>query len=218
MGNLGSAFITYKKYREAFDNIYKSLILAKEIGSTSQVTAQYENLSDLYELSNIALPDSLNGKLLNPEQMRLRSKYYYKRYISCRVSVYNDENKNGITRIEMNFEFEKKEAKSKAEHDKEILLSEEKQKRQKVIIFIGIGVVLLVLIFTFYILRSLRITRKQKSIIEIQKKLVESQKHLVEEKQKEIIDSIQYARRIQSALITPENYISKVLSRLSKKA
>jgi hypothetical protein len=44
--------------------------------------------------------------------------------------------------------------------------------------------------------------------------LIELQKDIVEEKQKEILDSIHYAKRIQKALITSEKYIEKELSRL----
>jgi hypothetical protein len=39
---------------------------------------------------------------------------------------------------------------------------------------------------------------------------------LVEEKQKEILDSIYYARRIQRALITSEKYIENKLTKLIK--
>jgi hypothetical protein len=41
------------------------------------------------------------------------------------------------------------------------------------------------------------------------------QKQEVEEKQKEILDSIHYAKRIQTALLTSEYYIEKNLKRLS---
>ena len=42
-------------------------------------------------------------------------------------------------------------------------------------------------------------------------------KELIEEKQKEIIDSIYYARRIQRALLTSEKYIERNLNKLIKK-
>jgi hypothetical protein len=87
-------------------------------------------------------------------------------------------------------------------------------------LFVVIGL-LLVLFFAGYVFRSLRITRKQKNIIEEQKNLVEQQKQevelqkfLVEEHQKEIIDSIKYARRIQRALLPTEKYIDKNINRL----
>ncbi len=45
--------------------------------------------------------------------------------------------------------------------------------------------------------------------------LVEHQLKEIEEKQKEILDSIHYAKRIQTALLTHENYFDKNLNRLS---
>jgi hypothetical protein len=39
---------------------------------------------------------------------------------------------------------------------------------------------------------------------------------LVEEKQKEILDSINYAKRIQMALLPNEKYIDKSLNRLNE--
>jgi hypothetical protein len=56
-----------------------------------------------------------------------------------------------------------------------------------------------------------RVTNKQKKLIEEQKKIVEDQKHLVDEKQKEILDSIRYAKRIQDSLLPTETYIQKKL-------
>lgn len=43
---------------------------------------------------------------------------------------------------------------------------------------------------------------------------ITAQKRLVDEKQKEILDSIHYAKRIQTALMTPESIINKTLDRL----
>ncbi len=45
---------------------------------------------------------------------------------------------------------------------------------------------------------------------------INRQKHLVEEKQQEVLDSIHYAKRIQTALLPPEKYIDKTLKRLIK--
>ncbi|HSY76304.1 MAG TPA: SpoIIE family protein phosphatase, partial [Bacteroidia bacterium] len=51
--------------------------------------------------------------------------------------------------------------------------------------------------------------RKSKQIITEQKLEVENQKQIVEEKNKDITDSIKYASRIQRALLTSHEYISK---------
>ena len=65
---------------------------------------------------------------------------------------------------------------------------------------------------------------KQQQIIEEQKKVIEEQKQLVDdaykklhEKNREMIDSINYAKRIQDALITSERYIENCLGRLINK-
>src|SRR6185369_2686199 len=74
----------------------------------------------------------------------------------------------------------------------------------------------LVFLLGIVVYRSYRLKKKDNIIIEGQKKEVEMQKHMVEEKQKEILDSIHYAKRIQTALLAnkelvknniPQNFI-----------
>ena len=47
--------------------------------------------------------------------------------------------------------------------------------------------------------------------------IISEQKKLVEEKQKDILDSIHYAKRIQQSLLPTEKYIQHSLKRLKKK-
>ena len=79
----------------------------------------------------------------------------------------------------------------------------------KLIVQIALGIVLAVVIIVLIVFKTLRTTRKQKQIIE-------RQKELVEEKQKEILDSIRYAKRIQEALLTSQSYIERNLQRLKQ--
>jgi|JI10StandDraft_1071094.scaffolds.fasta_scaffold86548_2 serine phosphatase RsbU (regulator of sigma subunit) len=51
----------------------------------------------------------------------------------------------------------------------------------------------------------------QKDIITAQKNEVEGQKHLIEEKQKEIVDSITYAKRLQEAILPAQEIVDKHL-------
>jgi hypothetical protein len=76
---------------------------------------------------------------------------------------------------------------------------------------IFIGGAALLLILTFVILGSLTKSRKDNKIIQHQKKEVEAQKVLLEEKQKEILDSIRYAKRIQNSLLPTDKYIERKL-------
>jgi tetratricopeptide (TPR) repeat protein len=205
----GIVLVAQKKFMEAEVALKKALILAKEIG-------YLDNLEKTYEI--LTLLDEAKGNYKGAYEN-------HKLFIQYRDSLDNEETRKQTIQSQMTFDFEKKEAIAEAEHKKELenhqLLAEEKSRKQKIIILFVICGLLLVLAFAGFIFRSLRITRKQKDIIEKQKNLVEQQKveveqqkTLVEEKQKEIIDSITYARRIQNSLLPTERYIDRILKRL----
>ena len=71
------------------------------------------------------------------------------------------------------------------------------------------GGLAVVIVFALFILNRFRVTRKQKDIIEKQKSVVESKNLIIEQKQKEILDSIHYAKRIQTAHLPNEKFIAK---------
>ena len=79
------------------------------------------------------------------------------------------------------------------------------------------GVLLLVLVFSLFLLNRFRITQRQKLVIEEQKVLVDKAYENLHEKNKEVMDSINYASRIQRALLPSQKYIANNLIRLRKK-
>lgn len=81
---------------------------------------------------------------------------------------------------------------------------------QKVITYSVFAGLMLGLLFAIFVFNRLRITCKQKEVIE-------TQKELVEQKQKEVIESIKYAKRIQQSLLPSEKYIARNLQHLNKK-
>ena len=95
----------------------------------------------------------------------------------------------------------------KAAQEKEHALAVlEDKKKNSILISVLAGFVLLV-IFSAFLLNRFRVTSRQKKIIEEKNKIVEK-------KQKEILDSIHYAKRIQQSLLPTEKYIVKNLKRL----
>ncbi len=84
--------------------------------------------------------------------------------------------------------------------EKENALSKEKNRRQKIVIWFIVFCLLIVIIFALFVIKSLKTTKEQKKIIE--------------EKQKDILDSIRYAKRIQNSLLPNRKYIDKHLNRL----
>lgn len=96
----------------------------------------------------------------------------------------------------------------KYEYEKEMLIREKEQEKreekQRIILYAIIAILILVVLFSVIIYNRLRVTRKQSAEIS-------RQKSLVEKKNKEIIDSINYANRIQQALLKTEEYVSEHL-------
>ena len=190
--NIGSLYINSKNYVAAEKFLIQALTIDTAIGFLSHAKYTHEELSRLFEI--IGKP----AKALE----------HYKKAMAVKDTLfYADKNKE-IIRKTMNYEFEKKEAITKAENEKQQVISEEKNRKQKIITWAVVSGLLLVLLFAGFIFRSLRITRKQKQIIEIKNTETELQKKVIEEKNKDIMDSIHYAKHIQNALLREEEHVS----------
>jgi hypothetical protein len=59
-------------------------------------------------------------------------------------------------------------------------------------------------------------TEKANIIITAQKEELDKKNQLIEEKNKDILDSIRYARRIQTSLLPTEKYIWRILNKENK--
>ena len=195
LGNIGSIYSKIKKYKEAEEYLKKSLALSEQLGALEYIKDQQEYYSIL---------DSMRGNYKGALE-------HYKKAMVLKDTLFSQENKKQLVRKEVNYEFEKKEAATKAEQEKKDGIVEEEKRTQKIFLFSVIGGLLFVVVFAGFIFRSLRITRKQKHIIELQKGVVEKQKQLVEDHQKEIVDSINYARRIQFALLASDGLLKNNL-------
>jgi serine phosphatase RsbU (regulator of sigma subunit) len=67
------------------------------------------------------------------------------------------------------------------------------------------------LIFSVFIFKAFKVSKQKNVIISTQKQEVEKQKHFIEEKQKEIVDSINYVKQIQNTLLLNDEIITKNL-------
>ncbi|MDP3555742.1 MAG: hypothetical protein Q8T03_00120, partial [Bacteroidota bacterium] len=133
----------------------------------------------------------------------------YELEIKMRDSITNQETQKAAIKKQLQYTYEKKELETKAEQDKKdtIAKAELKQKvNERNYFIVGFG---LVLILALFILRGYKQKQKANAIII-------TQKRLVDEKQKEILDSNHYAKRIQTALLPSEKYIEKSLQKLNK--
>ena len=181
-----------KNYALSNEFAQKALVLADSLGDISNALNAHGILYKNY------------SKLKDPA----KALFHHEKYIELRDSIFNATRAINLAEEESKIEFAKKEQELKFEQEKKDVVAAEKSRRQKVIIWsVAVGL-FLVVVFAGFIFRSLRLTRKQKQVIEKQKEIVdirnkeiEEQKKLVEEKNKDITDSINYAQRIQHAML-----------------
>ena len=196
--NVGGSYQTLGQYAEAIRYLEKAQKLSGEIGTLDLTKSIHQALSEVYNES---------GK----PALALK---HYKEYIAIRDSLFNEENTKKLVQAEMTFEFERKEQAAKLEQEKKDAVANERFKRQQLMTWTFAGSGGLVLLFGLVLLRGYRQKQKAHRIITAQKKEVEHQKDLVEEKNKEILDSIYYAKRIQQAMLPFEESISSLLKEL----
>jgi tetratricopeptide (TPR) repeat protein len=124
---------------------------------------------------------------------------HFKNYIAARDSLKSDDNAKSLSLIE-----------TKYLQDKKDLQAEEDKRRQKIITYSVSAGLVLVLLLAIVIFRNYR--QKQKSNLLLSKK-----NKLIEDKNKDILDSIRYAKRIQTSLLPTYKYIDKSISKLQNK-
>jgi len=198
--NMGTLFAEQKKYTQAIENYQKAVPYAIEAKNKDIQKEIYKGLSESYSKTNKGV-EAYN---------------YLLKYCDLKDTLYNEENSRQFNEMQTKYETEKKETENKLLQT-ENELSGKTIKQQKIITYVIIGGLVLSLLLAFFIFRGLKAQRKANDIISKQKEEVHRQKEIVEEKQKEIIDSITYAKRIQTALLTSERYMEKALNRLNPK-
>ncbi len=122
--------------------------------------------------------------------------------------------------VELNYEIEYEKQKLEIEKNK-VLLKEAEIKQKQTIIFLIASVLSMIIIFSLWILRLYKQKIQANKILEQQKEEILSQSEeleytntILEEKNSQIIDSINYAKRIQDAILIPEEEIKLFLPEL----
>jgi serine phosphatase RsbU (regulator of sigma subunit) len=194
LGNIGGYYLSLKKYKDAELYFNKALELSRAIGDNYGIMNITRGLAEI---------KTVNGD-------HKTALVYYKEYMAL-DSTFKADQEKALAEIELNYEFKKIELEKKAEQDKKDAVTKATQKKQGQVIFVVCCGLLLVLICAVLIFRSLRITRKQKTLIELKNIETEEQKHTIEEKSKEITDSINYAQRIQRGILPSSADLQKAV-------
>lgn len=178
--NIGEGYLNVGDINSASYYLERGYEMAKEIGVADDV------MSALEGLSGIAV-----------EQKDYKKAYeFFKDFTKYKELLLNEETNNQIAKLDAIYENEAKR-KEISLLNKEKALQQtaiENQQLQKVIMGVAL---LLVLAILFFLYRGSQ-QRRKASI------LLSAQKEIVEEKNREITDSINYAQRIQKAVLKSE--------------
>jgi serine phosphatase RsbU (regulator of sigma subunit) len=222
LGDKQGLSITYRSIGTLYNN-QSNTARAIEYGKKSMQLA--EELNYQWEIRNSA--DLLRSAY--EKQGNLREAYaMYKLYIQTRDTIVNQESERATIKQGIQYDYEKarlqdslgfanqkfadslefaaKEkvkdlelSQHKAESEKKDLVIEQ----EKTLRYALFGGLFLVLLFAAFLYNRFRLIQKQKTVIETQKQEVEHQKELVDERNKEVLDSITYAKRLQDAILPP---------------
>ena len=193
---LGVVYFKMKDITKAKKHLNTGLVLAKQIGSKSSI-------SDIYK--HLAMVDSLSNNYASAFSN-------YKLYIAYKDSLVNQASAEKISQLQSDFENDKIEQIKKREEEQKEALRKDREYQQKVILYSISGGLILVLVFFLFLFRSYQQKQKINNELIVKNDIIEKQKHIVEEKQTEILDSINYAKRIQYALLASDKLLNENLT------
>lgn len=195
LNNLAAVYKNMKEYSLAMISAKKGLTIAKEIDDKEDIKNAYEILASCaYNLESFKEAyDHLNNFIIVKDTL---------------------ENKNAfheMQEMEKKYQSEKKEREilllAKDNKIKDFEIGEHKTSRNYLLLIIAlVGIILVVTAFAF------KKIRKQKNVLEITKIDIEEKNNVLEYQKKEIIDSINYARRIQYGLLANKDFIAQNVS------
>lgn len=229
---IGNVYTKQGNISKAIEYIFKALKINQEVKFDGGIATCYTSLAHAYfkqknykmakecidraiwsqSYANEIRDGELLASRIDSSNGNTNGAYeHFKKYIILRDKLNNEDVRKAAIKAKFQTEYDKRKLVDKKEQEKKDEISKAESKKQKLIILI-IGMSLLfVLVFAVFVFRSLRARNKQNKIISEQKKVVENQKYLVEEKNREILDSIEYALRIQTAILPPQKIVQKYL-------
>lgn len=193
--NLGNTLKSMRKYPEALSYFKKALVLNIELKSLDDKKEVYRHLAELYSLMKQA--DS--------------AYHYLELHVMMKDSFFLSENIRQMNELEGKFQLDKKNAEIKAKNaiikssEAESALKDAENRRKGLIIWFSIGGLIVALVLFIVVYRSNVLRKRAYSEVSLQKQIIEG-------KNKEIIDSISYAKRIQGTLLASDQLLKNNLN------
>ncbi|MEO6884296.1 MAG: tetratricopeptide repeat protein [Bacteroidia bacterium] len=233
-GNLGSVCNDLKKYDEALGYYQNALAIYKKAANSDGIIVNTINIGNTYEgkgdYKQALLYDTLGLKMarnINNHEDILNSLFYtseaykgfgdlpksydyLKKYADYKDTVFQFSNAKSVADMQTKYETDKKQKENQLLLQKNKLQDLDLKQKSFFIRAVIIGCIFLILLI-FIVYNRYRLKQKANEQLEIAYREIDTKNKIVEEKNKDITDSIYYARRIQRALLTSEKYLEKQL-------
>jgi serine phosphatase RsbU (regulator of sigma subunit)/Tfp pilus assembly protein PilF len=232
--NMGVIQMNRNKFKEAQTYFEQALLLTERHNNIQDKVLAIINLGDLYYMKG-EYPKSITyyeesieickqqhyNQFLNYVYNSISMSYYrmkhfenaygyYQLHVKMKDSLNSNENTKQLNELEAKYESDNKEKEIK-------LLTSQKEvhelelSRKKAVIYVGIGFFVLLVVFVGFVLRAYGQKRKANLELDIKNQKIEVAYKIIEEKQKEIVDSINYAKRIQYTLLAKREFLENNL-------
>lgn len=183
--NIANVLVLQKEYKKAEKYFLISLSIAKELGAIEGIRDNYKGLSELYHASG-------------EDQ---KAYYHLQQYIHLNDSLINESRMKQITGLEAKYNSEKK--------DKELLREKAESQKKSAIAFALLIGLISVFVLAFIAFRGYLNKRKYANEIQVAKQLIELKSNELASRNKDVTDSINYAKRIQYAVLPREDTIQR---------
>jgi len=202
LNELGKIYQTQGDVQKGIFYSKGALNLATDIGAKELERDANEALYKMYELT---------------DEKKL-AYHHFKNHIYLRDSLINEKTQKEDIRNELNFQFKKQHFTDSLEHVKVEEVAAQKLKNeqvktasQKKLTYTFIIAFLVMMVSAIFIYKEYKAKKQAHQTILSQKKEVEHQSAIIHEKNREILDSITYAKRIQNAILPPQKVVKEYL-------
>jgi serine phosphatase RsbU (regulator of sigma subunit) len=184
--NVGELYLSLEEYDKAILYFTRALDIALALDYLEQVKANSLGLSKSYE-----------G--LGDNQTALA---YYKKYYDANDSIFNEKNSEQINILNTKFDTERKQKAYES-----LTKENDLQVRRNIFMAAALGLLFVLVIVVW---RNARRSKQANVLLQQQKNEISLQKKIVEEQHRDIVDSINYAKRIQRAVLPTQQEIHEL--------
>jgi len=194
LNNMGEACNRRKNYKQALIYYDSAIQMATETINRNELQQSYEKIVEVYRA----------------KQDYKTAYEFEKKSLLLKDTIYNEYSKEKIAIMQTFFDNEKhKDALDILEKDKQI--QQDKIQQQRLLLYFSVFILVLLVIIVLLLWKTIHAKKQVALKLAQQNQAIEIQRKELEIKNRDVLASIMYAQRIQTAILPTEEQILEVL-------